>query len=41
MKIVLDNEAKASIGASAVVLPNMDAVRIFDRASGTAIGQGA
>jgi multiple sugar transport system ATP-binding protein len=41
MKVVLDNEAKASIGTSAVVLPNMDAVRIFDRASGTAIGQGA
>jgi multiple sugar transport system ATP-binding protein len=41
MKIVLDNEAKASIGSPAVVLPNMDAVRIFDRASGAAIGQGA
>lgn len=40
MKVVLDNEAKTSIGASAIVLPNMDAARIFDRASGAAIGQG-
>jgi multiple sugar transport system ATP-binding protein len=40
MKVVLDNEAKASIGASAVVSPHMAAVRIFDRASGAVIGQG-
>jgi multiple sugar transport system ATP-binding protein len=41
MKVVLDNDAKMSVGASAVVRPHMEAVRLFDRASGAAIGQGA
>jgi len=40
MKAVLDNDAKASFGASAVIRPRLEATRIFDSASGIAIGQG-
>ncbi len=38
MKIVTDNGAAAKVGSAVVVTPNVDAVRIFDRASGHAIG---
>jgi multiple sugar transport system ATP-binding protein len=38
IKVVLDNDQQAAFGASAIVTPNMDAVRIFDRATGQAIG---
>jgi multiple sugar transport system ATP-binding protein len=38
MKVVLNNDRHASFGASPIVVPNMDAVRIFDRSSGRAIG---
>ncbi|MEW9837425.1 ABC transporter ATP-binding protein [Mesorhizobium marinum] len=41
MKVVLDNDPHASFGASALVVPNMQAVRVFDRASGNAIGGAA
>jgi multiple sugar transport system ATP-binding protein len=37
IKVVLDNDAKTSLGAAVVVRPHMEAVRIFDRASGAAI----
>ena len=40
MKVVVDNDTHASFGASAVVMPNMGAVRVFDRASGKVIGGG-
>jgi hypothetical protein len=36
--VVLDNDQQAAFGASAIVTPNMDAVRIFDRTTGQAIG---
>jgi multiple sugar transport system ATP-binding protein len=38
MKVVADNNQHARFGASAIVVPNMDAVRVFDRVSGAAIG---
>ncbi len=38
MKVVVDNDPHANFGASALVVPNMDAVRIFDAATGRAIG---
>jgi len=41
MKVVLDNDPKATFGGSLVVRPHIETVRIFDRASGVAIGQGA
>jgi multiple sugar transport system ATP-binding protein len=41
MKVVLDNEPNAAFGSSAIIRPNMDAVRLFDRASGAAIGASA
>lgn len=37
MKVVVDNETGGDFGASAIVQPVMDAVRIFDRQSGRAI----
>lgn len=40
MKVVVDNDTHVAFGASAVVMPSMDAVRVFDRASGTVIGGG-
>jgi multiple sugar transport system ATP-binding protein len=41
MKVVLDNEPNAAFGSSAIIRPNMDAVRLFDRATGAAIGASA
>jgi multiple sugar transport system ATP-binding protein len=41
MKIVLDNDPKAAFGATMIVRPHMETVRIFDRASGAAIGREA
>ncbi|WP_119389699.1 ABC transporter ATP-binding protein [Taklimakanibacter lacteus] len=41
MKVVLDNDARVSLGASAIITPHMESARLFDRASGAAIGQGA
>ncbi|HEV2899302.1 MAG TPA: ABC transporter ATP-binding protein [Pseudaminobacter sp.] len=38
IKVVLNNDQQAALGASAIVTPNMDAVRIFNRATGQAIG---
>lgn len=40
MKVVVDNDSNAGFGASALVAPNMEAVCLFDRATGTAIGGG-
>lgn len=38
MKVVVDNDLDAGFGSSALVVPTMDAVRIFDSATGKAIG---
>ncbi len=38
MKVVVDNDVAADAGTSVVVAPRLDTVRIFDRATGTAIG---
>jgi multiple sugar transport system ATP-binding protein len=38
MKVVLDNDQRTTLDTSAVVSPDMEAVRVFDRASGTAVG---
>ena len=38
IKVVVENDPHASFGVSATIIPNMDAVRIFDHATGKAIG---
>jgi len=38
IKVVIDNEIDAVLDAAVLVMPQMDAVRIFDRATGKAIG---
>lgn len=38
MKLVAGNDVAADVGASVVVAPAMEAVRVFDRATGMAIG---
>ncbi len=38
MKLVVDNDAAAEAGSAVVVAPTMEAVRVFDRATGLAIG---
>ena len=40
MKVVLDNDAGVSFGASAVVTPNMESARLFEQTTGAAIGRG-